>query len=120
MTFKSTNCSICFCGGLRRSGDSGAACSSCGATCGVAGAAASVAGCIGACGPISSGTAAASADTDTRERAWQQVERLALDAAVVAPVLHYRDDLLVADSVEGLVRDPFGHVDLAAVTVAAP
>lgn len=66
------------------------------------------------------GTAAGSADSDTRERAWRQVERLALDAAVVAPVLHYRDDLLVAESVEGLVRDPFGNVDLTNVRVASP
>lgn len=59
----------------------------------------------------------ASADAGVRERAWQQVERLALDAAVVVPVLHYRDDLLVAAGVEGLERDPFGNVDLAAVRV---
>lgn len=63
------------------------------------------------------GRAHDSADPDVRRRTWQQVERLALDAAVVAPVLHYRDDLLVADEVEGLVRDPFGNVDLAAVSV---
>ena len=61
--------------------------------------------------------AAASPDPAVRERLWQQVERLALDAAVVAPVLHYRDDLLVASEVEGLMRDPFGNVDLAAVRV---
>lgn len=61
--------------------------------------------------------AASSADPTVRRRAWQQVERLALDAAVVVPVLHYRDDLLVAAGVEGLDRDPFGNVDLAAVRV---
>ncbi len=61
--------------------------------------------------------AASSADAGVRQRAWQQVERLALDAAVVVPVLHYRDDLLVAPGVEGLRRDPFGNVDLAAVRV---
>jgi dipeptide transport system substrate-binding protein len=65
------------------------------------------------------GQATASADPEVRQRLWQQVERLALDAAVVAPVLHYRDDLLVADEVEGLVRDPYGNVDLTAVRVAA-
>ncbi len=58
-----------------------------------------------------------SADAAARRRTWQQVVRLALDAAVVVPVLHYRDDLLVAEGVEGLERDPFGNVDLAAVRV---
>ena len=62
--------------------------------------------------------AEASADPGVRRRAWQQVERLALDAAVVAPVLHYRDDLVVSSEVVGLERDPFGNVDLAAVRVA--
>lgn len=61
--------------------------------------------------------AAASSDRVTRQRLWQQVERLALDAAVVAPVLHYRDDLLVSDRVRGLRPDPFGNVDLATVSV---
>ena len=64
------------------------------------------------------GRAEASADEDVRLEAWQQVERLALDAAVVAPVLHYRDDLVVSAEVEGLVRDPFGNVDLAAVRLS--
>lgn len=63
--------------------------------------------------------AEASSDRVTRQRLWQQVERLALDAAVVAPVLHYRDDLLVNHRVSGLRPDPFGNVDLAAVAVAA-
>lgn len=61
--------------------------------------------------------AAASSDPDVRRRTWQEVERLALDAAVVAPVLQYRDDLLVAEGVEGLRRDPFGNVDLTRVSV---
>jgi len=63
--------------------------------------------------------AAASPDPVVRQRLWQQVERLALDAAVVAPVLHYRDDLLVSERVEGLRRDPFGNVDLARVSIRA-
>lgn len=63
--------------------------------------------------------AAASPDRMTRQRLWQHVERLALDAAVVAPVLHYRDDLLVSGRVSGLRPDPFGNVDLAAVSVTA-
>jgi ABC-type oligopeptide transport system substrate-binding subunit len=58
-----------------------------------------------------------SSDRAVRRRAWQQVERLVLDAAVVAPVLFYRDDLVVAEGVEGLRRDPFGNVDLAEVRV---
>ena len=62
--------------------------------------------------------ASASPDPEVRRRTWQQVERLALDAAVVAPVLYYRDDLLVAEGVEGLRRDPFGNVDLAQVSLA--
>ena len=62
-------------------------------------------------------SAASSSDPDARRRTWQQVERLALDAAVVAPVLQYRDDLLVAEGVEGLRRDPFGHVDLTKVSL---
>lgn len=61
--------------------------------------------------------AAASPDPVVRQRLWQQVERLALDAAVVAPVLHYRDDLLVSEQVEGLRRDPFGGVDLTRVSI---
>lgn len=61
--------------------------------------------------------AAASADPAERLDLWQEVEALALDTAVVAPVLFYRDDLLVAESVEGLDRDPFGNVDLARVRV---
>lgn len=61
--------------------------------------------------------AATSADAGIRRRTWQQVERLALDAAVVVPVLHYRDDLVVSEAVEGLERDPFGNVDLAGVRV---
>lgn len=61
--------------------------------------------------------AADSPDPAVRRRLWQQVERLALDTAVVAPVLQYRDDLLVADGVDGLRRDPFGNVDLARVSV---
>ena len=65
------------------------------------------------------GLAAASPDPDLRRRTWQQVEALALDAAVVAPVLHYHDDLVVSAEVEELERDPFGNVDLAAVRVSA-
>lgn len=61
--------------------------------------------------------AAASSDPAARQELWAQVIGLALDAAVVAPVLHYRDDLLVAEEVEGLERDPFGNVDLARVRV---
>lgn len=63
--------------------------------------------------------AAASSDPAVRQRLWQQVERLALDAAVVAPVLHYRDDLLVSERVEGLRRDPFGGVDLTRVSISS-
>lgn len=61
--------------------------------------------------------AAASADPDVRRRNWRQVERLVLDAAVVAPVLLYHDDLLVAEGVEGVRRDPFGNVDLTQVSL---
>ena len=50
-----------------------------------------------------------------RRTAEQSLIRLLLDQAVVVPLLHYRDDLVVARDVAGLVRDPFGDVDLASV-----
>ena len=50
-----------------------------------------------------------------RSTAEESLLRLVLDQAVVVPLLHYRDDLVVARDVAGLVRSPFGDVDLARV-----
>ncbi len=59
--------------------------------------------------------ARSSADASVRRASWQEVERLALDAAVVAPVLFYRQEVVVGDGVRGLSFDALGAVDLERV-----
>jgi peptide/nickel transport system substrate-binding protein/oligopeptide transport system substrate-binding protein len=53
-----------------------------------------------------------------RQRVAEQLMvRHLLDRAVVVPLLHYRDDLLVGPGVAGLHRTPQGDVELVDVTV---
>jgi oligopeptide transport system substrate-binding protein len=59
--------------------------------------------------------ASSAVDAAARQTALQEVERLALDSAVIAPVLFYRQDMVVGPGVAGLFLAPDGSDDLAAV-----
>ncbi|MBW3657284.1 MAG: ABC transporter substrate-binding protein [Actinobacteria bacterium] len=54
-------------------------------------------------------------DEERRNELYGDVERRVLDGAVVAPILFYEHDRVVAPTVRGLVLNPLGGVDLAQV-----
>ncbi len=63
--------------------------------------------------------AATEVEPAVRRTALQEVERLALDTAVVVPVLFYRQEMVVGPGVSGLQFAPDGSVDLARVRLVA-
>ena len=62
--------------------------------------------------------ARASDDPDAAAGAWAEVERRALDAAVVVPIAQFRVQVVVADRVEGLAHRVDGTVDWREVHLA--